>query len=213
MQSPFPPSGPKSAAGCLLYQIYIDEAESDDLELEKASDTTIMQLLEDILKLMEESQKENEELDSHKKRGGTSSVGLQVGERVEGNYYLEGTYYLAVVESVSEDGNEVVVKYDDDGSSESLTKEHVRLIIPPTASQTELGGPLSDEEAFSTENSDERCLMEAYELKAELAELKEKVGDKKSAASLYDDASNGAMSANKMKKATEWSLKAAELLE
>ena len=214
MVSPFPPAGPKAAAGCLLYQIYVDENQSDDLEGEKASAETFMHLLEDILKLMEESQQEKEELESHRKRGGgTHSVGFQVGDRVEGNYCLEGTYYEAVVESVSEDGNEVVVKYDDDGSSETLTKEHVRLIIPPTASQTDLGGPLSDEEALGMENGDEKCLMEIYELKAELAEIKEQRGDKEAAAALYDEASNDAMNANKMKKATEWSLKAAELLE
>ena len=34
--------------------------------------------------------------------------------------------------------------YDDDGSTENLTKENVRLIIPPNATQTALGGPLSD---------------------------------------------------------------------
>jgi elongation factor 2 kinase len=213
MDSPFPPTGPKAAAGCLLYQIYLDESENDDLEAEKASDTTIMHLIEDILKLMAESKGEEEDLDRHKKLEVKGKRKFQTGDRVKGNYGLEGSYYPGVVESVSEDGGEVVVKYDDDGSTENLTTEHVRLIIPPTATQTALGGPLSDEEALGLQNTDEKFIVETYELKAELAELKEKVGDKQAAAELYEEASNDAMTANKMKKATEWSLKASELLE
>jgi hypothetical protein len=213
IQSPFPPAAPKAAAGCLLYQIYLDERESDDLEAEKASDTTIMHLLDDVLKLIAESKTEEEELDCHKKRIEVTGAGFQVGDRVQGNYYLEGNFYPGVVTSVSEDGIEFFVKYDDDGSIESLTKEHVRLSIPLTATQTALGGPLSDEEALGIENSDEKCLVETYELRAELAELKERVGDKQSAAALYEEASNEAMAANKMKKATELSLKASELIE
>jgi elongation factor 2 kinase len=213
MESPFPPAAPKAAAGCLLYHIYLDERESDDIEAEIASDTTIMHLLDDALKLIAESKTEEEELDCHKKRTAVTGAGFQVGDRVQGNYYLEGTFYPGVVESVSEDGTEFFVKYDDDGSTESLTKEHVMLSIPLTAAQTALGGPLSDEEALGTENSDEKCLVETYELRAELAELKERVGDKQSAAALYEEASNEAMAANKMKKATELSLKASELTE
>ena len=76
-----------------------------------------------------------------------------------------------------------------------------------------MGGPLSDEEALGIENSDEKVVMEAYQLKAELAELVAKSGDKKTAASLYEEASSEAMEANKMRAATDWSLKAAELSE
>ena len=213
MQSKFPPAAPKVAAGCLLYQIYLDTAGSDILGPEAVSGTTFMQLLEDILTLMAESHKERQEIDSHRKRAGVSAVGFHIGDRVEGNYCLEGTYYPGVVESVSADGHCVVVKYDDDGSTESLTREHVRLVVPPTATQTDLGGPLSDEEALGMVNSDEKFSIEPYELRAELARLKAKVGDKKTAAALYEVASNEAMTAGKMKKASEWSLRAAELLE
>jgi hypothetical protein len=114
---------------------------------------------------------------------------------------------------VSEDGQEVVIRYDDDGSTESLTLENIRLVIPPTATQTALGGPLSDKEALGSENSDEKCLTEKYELKAELAELNLKLESKEAAAALFEEASNEAMTAGKMKKASEWSLKAAELME
>jgi elongation factor 2 kinase len=212
MESPYPPSAPKAAAGCFLYQIYLDEHESDDLEAEKVTDTALMHLLEDILKLMAEAQHENTAADGHKQRN-AASTSFMAGDRVEGNYFMEGTYYAGVVESVSEDGSEIVVKYDDDGSSENLTKENVTLIIPPNATQTALGGPLSDEEALGSENTDEKCMMEVYELRGELAELKEKAGEKETAAALYEKASNEAMNAGKMKKATEWSLKAAELMD
>ena len=53
----------------------------------------------------------------------------------------------------------------------------------------------------------------AYELMSELAELKVEVGDKEAASSYYQEAADGAMSDGKMKTATEWSLKAAELQE
>jgi elongation factor 2 kinase len=214
MESPFPPAAPKAAAGCFLYQVYLDERESDDLEEEKASDATIMQLIEDILKLIDESAAEKKELESHKTQLSTRDESrFHPGDRAEGNYFLEGTYYSGVIEAVSEDGNDIAIKYDDDGSTETLTPEHVRLLVPPAATQTVLGGPLSDEEALGAENSDERFLVEIYELKAELGELKAVAGDKEAAAALIEDASNDAMLANKMKKATELSLRASELLE
>jgi hypothetical protein len=50
-------------------------------------------------------------------------------------------------------------------------------------------------------------------LKAELAELKEKLGDFADASRLYEEAADGAMTAGQMKNATQWSLKAAELQE
>lgn len=129
-----------------------------------------------------------------------------------GNYFLEGTYYPGTVNSISEDGSQIAVVWDDDGSAETLTKENVRLILPPTATQTHLGGPLTDEEAFG-ENSDEKITIEAYQLKAELAELIAKCGDNVGASALFEEASSEAMEAGKMSTATEWSLKASELLE
>ena len=202
MESPYPPASPKAAAGCLLYQILLDEGDT--------SDQTIMTLLDDTINLLEESQKEEKEKEHHKKREKGTRRYI-VGDRVEANYALEGTFYPGDVVEVSEDGSTVVVQYDDDGSTESLTLENVKLIVPPNATQTNLGGPLSDEEALGVENSDENCLMEAYELKAELAEYKSKVGDNTTASRLYEEAADSAMTAGKMKKATEWSLKASEL--
>ncbi len=214
MESPFGPAAPKAAAGCLLYQIHLDERDSDNLEEEKASHATIMQLIEDIIQLMDQSASEKAELQQHEKRASTRGERrFQPGDRAEGNYCLEGVYYPGVIDSVSEDGSSVNISYDDDGSMEKLTLEHVRLIIPPTATQTVLGGPLSDDEALGSDNSDEKFLVEIYDLKAELGELKAVVGDKAASAALLDEASNGAMMAGKMQKATEWSLKASELLE
>jgi elongation factor 2 kinase len=222
MESPFPPAAPKAAAGCLLYQIYLDELETGDYfededdgfgDIRPVSDTTLIHVLEDIIKLVETSQREKEHAEVHKKGREKAGGQFSVGDKVEGNYCLEGNYYSGIVDSVSEDGTHVIVMYDDDGSTECLTLEHVRIITPPQASQTALGGPLSDEKAFGSENSDEKCLTDKFELKAELAEIKLKLGYKQAAAVLFEEASNEAMSANKMKKASEWSLKAAELME
>jgi len=220
MESPYPPIEPKAAAGCLLYQIYVDEKESDgdDVDDEKKSadrpsDATLTQLLQDILQLLYESQREQEELKAHSDVARTSTaIGFQVGDRVNGNCLLEGTFYPGAIESVSDNGRDIVVRYDDDGSTETLTKENVRSRVPYSATQTALGGPLSDEEALGTENSDENCVIEVYELQADLAELKEKAGFREYAAILYEDASKEAMAANKMQKANNWSMKAAEML-
>jgi hypothetical protein len=53
--------------------------------------------------------------------------------------------------------------------------------------------------------------LEAYELKAELAELKERTGATAEASALYEAAADAAVAAGKMKTATQWSLKASEL--
>ena len=210
MDSPYPPSNPKAAAGCLLYQILLDDGD--------APDAGIASVLEDTIKLLEASTAEDEALKKHREKVGNGSGGaaagagsFHVGDRVEADFCLEGTYYPGVVEEVSDDGQTVVVKYDDDGSTESHTLDNVKLIVPPNATQTMLGGPLSDEDLFNPDNSDEKCLMEPYELKGELAEIKEKQGNKSQAAALYEEAADAAMTAGKMQKATAWSLKAAEL--
>jgi len=220
MGSKFPPAAPKAAAGCLLYQMYLDDRESQDyvegedtFGVKVVSDITLAQLLEDILKLMDESDKESTEAKEHTSAKEQAARQFKVGDKVEGNFALEGSFYPGVVSAISEDGTEVEICYDDDGSKEMLTLENVRLVIPPTATQTVMGGPLSDEEALGSENTDEKCVVEGYELKGELAALKLKLGAKDVAATLYEEASNDAMNAGKMKKASEWSLKAAGLME
>mmetsp|Transcript_12989 Transcript_12989/g.30753 ORF Transcript_12989/g.30753 Transcript_12989/m.30753 type:complete len:750 (-) Transcript_12989:61-2310(-) len=220
IESKYPPAAPKAAAGCLLYQMYLDDRESQDyvegedtFGVEIVSDITLAHLLEDILKLIEETNKETAEAAQHTNVKEEAARQFKVGDRVEGNFAMEGSFYPGEVTAISEDGKEVEICYDDDGSKESLTLENVRLIIPPTATQTVMGGPLSDEEALGSENTDEKCVVETYELKGELAALKLKLGSKEAAAALFEEASNDAMNAGKMKKASEWSLKAAELME
>lgn len=234
VESEHPPAAPKVAAGCILYQIYLDEASEvatgtidegnedgdDPASSSKVPDLVLIHLLERTLGLMADTNTEQEEKERHKKRSATSLRSFQVGDRVEGNYFLEGTYYPGTVESVSADGKLITIRYDEEdgseeeGETESLTVENIRLKIPPTATQTDLGGPLSDEEALGMENSDEKVSMEVYQLRAELAELVATSGnDMERAAALYEEASNEAMEAGKMRTATEYSLKASELLE
>jgi elongation factor 2 kinase len=230
MECQFPPTAPKVAAGCILYQIYLDEktdfspigdsSDPDEADEQRqishrmVPDQVLINLLTDILDLISTAQSEKEEKERHtKERKGTNSRVFLVGDRVQGNYCLEGNFYPGTVDSVSEDGYLITVRYDDDGSTETLSRENVRLTVPPTATQTDLGGPLSDEEALGMENSDEKISMEAYQLRAELAELLAKNGDNERASALYEEASSEAMEAGKMKTATLWSLKASELLE
>merc|ERR1712194_471159 len=121
---------------------------------------------------------------------------------------MEGTYYpgtvLEVTTKENADGEPqfwITVQYDDDGSSESLPRDHVQMLIPPTATQTAMGGPLSDEEAFggAGDEQDDEIAIKAYELMSELAELKIEAGDKAAASEYYQEAADGAMGDGKMK--------------
>jgi elongation factor 2 kinase len=206
MVSPDPPTKPKVAAGCLLFQILQDESHFGVNG--GVSDTELVQVLQDTLQLFDEMEKEDIDASKHKssiKRG----TGLQVGDRVEADYALEGTYYPAVVESIV--GEEVTVCYDDDGSTETLPERSVHLAVPLTAMQISLGSPLSDEEAFRTENTDNSFIFAKYEVKYDFAVLKEKAGESCNTSALYEEAADGAMANNKMKTVRQWSLKAAEL--
>ena len=137
--------------------------------------------------------------------------GFHVGDKVEGNYFMEGTFYPGVVLEVSDDGNSIVIQYDDDGSTETLTNENVRSLEPPPEILAAQTARLSDEEALGTHNTDEEQLFEDYELMAKLADLKAKTGESSSAAELFQEAADLAMNAGKMKTANEWSMRAAEL--
>ena len=225
MDSEFPPNVPKVAAGCILYQIYIDEnsiaregtnfedeTEQRFTEHTAVSDLVLINLLQDILDLIAASEEERNLNLEYNERTAIGSYSFQVGDKVEGNYALEGNYYSGIVESISENGAVVDVKYDDDESIESLSRDNIRMRIPPTATQDDFGGPLVDEVAGFAECADDIVTMESYQLKADLAKLIAKSGDKSEAAKLYDEAAHGAMEAGKMKTATEWSLIAAELL-
>jgi elongation factor 2 kinase len=201
------PSKPKAAAGCLLFQLLHDEVA---LQEGNTSSEFIMQVVEDTLELLVVTEKEAEDVKIHNSRL-ERGAGMYVGDKVEANYAMEGTLYSAVVVAVSEDGESITVAYDDDGSEETHTKENVKVLIASTATQTAEGAPLSDEEAFGSEAGDDKFLLSLYESKAELADLKEKVGDKSTASRLYEEAADGAMTDGKMQTATKWSIKAAEL--
>ena len=226
MDSGLPPYIPKAAAGCILYQIYIDE---DSLAREEPNneedsdefcpgeghspvpDLVLINLLEDILQYITLS---DEELQSNKRYNERvkDSPTFKIGDKIQGNYCMEGNYYSGIVELLSESGDIVTIRYDDDGSTESLSIDNVRMVTPPTATTHILGGPLTDEEAgFGT--SDGVVMIEQYQLKADLAELLVKKGENERAAILYDEAANGAIEDGKMKTATEWSLLASSLLQ
>ncbi|GAX25257.1 elongation factor 2 kinase [Fistulifera solaris] len=212
MNSPYTPSSPKAAAGCLLIQILRDE--SSLIGEQSCSDEMMEQILADTVNLINSATEEKDEATRHKTRSLRLSTQptFNTGDRVEGNYSLEGTYYSGTVQSVADDGNSITVCYDDDGSLETLGKNHVRLLIPPTATQTTLGGPLSDEEAFGGEGEDDdKFAIETYDLLADLAQVKERLGKVDEASRLYALAADEAVNAGKMKVASEWSLKAAEL--
>lgn len=205
MDSENPPTKPKVAAGCLLFQILHDEYQMGE---STTCDKEMMGVLEDTLKLVDSLEQEDNEVKQHK-RAAERGFELHAGDRVEANFESEGTFYEAIVETVT--GDLVTVRYEDD-SSEELPMGQVRLLVPPTATQTSLGGPLSDAEAFGTDQSDDDFLIEQYELKFDLAEIKERSGSLKEASTLYEEAAGAALEAGKMKAATKWSLKASELL-
>ena len=184
-----------------MFQILHDEG--------TASPITMMAVLEDTLALQAEAEREAEAIANHKAR--EARGGVHVGDKVEANYALEGTYYPGIIVEVSSDGKSLSVKYDDDDSVEILALEHVRHLVPPNVVPGDTSCALSDAEALGGENMDEKCILETYAMKAELADLKAAVGEKATAAQLYQEAAEGAMEDGKMQTATKWSLRATEL--
>mmetsp|Transcript_10173 Transcript_10173/g.18271 ORF Transcript_10173/g.18271 Transcript_10173/m.18271 type:complete len:492 (-) Transcript_10173:93-1568(-) len=197
-------AAPKVAAGCLLYQIIEDEGTAGDVEK--------IQILEETLSLMKLIVEEDEMMKEHKeKESRGKAAGFHVGDKAEGNYFMEGTFYPGVIVDVAEDGNSVVIQYDDDQSQETLTNENVRSLEPPPEILAALTHRLSDEEALGTVNTDEQCLFEDYDLMAKLAELKEKTDERSDATTLFQEAAELAMNAGKMTTANNWSMRAASL--
>jgi hypothetical protein len=197
-------AAPKVAAGCLLYQIVEDEGTAGDVEK--------MTILDDILRLMMLSVKEKEIIEEHEKKQSRGKADcFHVGDKVEGNYLMEGTFYPGIIMEISDDGNSVVILYDDDGSSESLSNENLRSLEPASEILAAQTSRLSDEQALGIVNTDEDCLFEDYDLMAKLAELKAKNGQLSDAAALYQEASLLALNRGKMKTANSWSQRAAEL--
>lgn len=205
MASERSPALPKAAAGCLLYQILEDE--------ETAGNVEKLTVLEETLNFLNLAEREQASVKEHAKnmqsRG--KSDGFRIGDIVEGNYFMEGTYYSARVIGVLDGGESVVIQYDDDGSSETLTTENVRSIELVSAEVlSHETSRLSDEEAFGVVNTDEIVLLD-YELMSKIGDLKEKTGDRQAASELFQQAAELAMNAGKMQTANNWSMRAAEL--
>eukprot|EP00956_Cyclotella_meneghiniana_P017644 scaffold28932_cov72-Cyclotella_meneghiniana.AAC.3 len=200
------PAASKVAAGCLLFQILEDEENSGEGVI---GDTEKIRVLEDTLLLIDTSRKESELMKEHAaKQSRGKAAGFKCGDKVEANYFMEGTFYPGVIIEVNEDGSNVVVQYEDDGSSEELTVENVRSMEPSSELSN---GPLSDEEALGQINHDEECLFEEFELMAKLAPLLEKIGRRTDAIELFHNAAEIAMNCGKMKTANDLSMHAAEL--
>jgi Alpha-kinase family len=206
-------------------------------------DGFVRRVLEDTAELYSQYHEEQRQVEVHRQvkgscttpqRGPTALASvLRAGDRVEANYALEGTYYSAVVTGMSDpvtdaapgsgptSSSVVTVQYDDDGSSEELPIDQVRIVVPIAATQTRLGGPrmdagdgcdTNDDEDFDDEELDCELLLQHYDLLAMLAQAQEHDGDVKAAAELYEQAASGAAEDGKMQMATAWSLKSSELL-
>lgn len=197
-------AAPKVAAGCLLYQIIEDEGTAGDVEK--------IHILEETLELMKLTIEEQNAMKEHaNKQPRGKADGFCAGDKVEGNYCMEGTFYSGVVVSVNEDGNSVVIQYDDDGSTETLSNENVRSLEPAPEILAAHTARLSDEQALGSHNTDEDFLLTDFDLMAKLAELKAKAGNVSEGAALFLEAADLAMSAGKMQAANTWSQRAAEL--
>lgn len=202
---------PKVAAGCLYYQILYDESQLQ-INTIPAVDSLMLKVLSDTLKLYQLMEKEQEAIMKHKQVLRRTTIGFQVGDHVQANYMLEGTYYPGIITDIVD--KQITVRYDYNGSVETLCQDDVRFLVPPTATQTTLGGPLSDEDAYSScnaqDNADDSFILQKYELLYELSEIQARVGEYEEAAELCEEASKLAMKDGQMKKAAEWSLKAME---
>ena len=197
-------AAPKVAAGCLLIQIIEDEGSAGDIEK--------MNILEETLRLMKQSIEEEHIMKDHSsKQSRGKAEGFHVGDKVEGNYFMEGTFYSGVIVELNEDEGSIVIQYDDDESTETLTHENVRSLEPPSEILAAQTARLSDEQALGTHNTDEEENFDDYDLMAKLAELKAKNGQNSDAAQLFHEAAELALNFGKMKTANQWSMRAAEL--
>lgn len=191
----------RAAAGCILLQILQEE--------EGTTDVTLQNFMEETLDLIVLAEKEEQVVKAHKEQQERGGV-LCIGDCVEANYCMEGTFYPGVVISI--DNDSCTVQYNDDGSSETLPLNEVRPLSLPCATQRILSDDcLTDAEALGLINEDEDCLLEKFVLQAELAEIKARLGFAKEAAILYEQAAEGAMNAGKMMTASQCSQKAAIL--
>jgi elongation factor 2 kinase len=209
MTSPyFPPSQPKVAAGCLLYQILQDEnrnsVRSSENDTVDNNTIEIKLVIQDILQYMNDMEQEEksdvQQRETKMKAMGDSNntihsnpIPISIGDHVEANYALEGTYYPAIVVDVvaatsndadADDNNDVVhdeehqlvfytVRYEDDDSSETLSSHHVRSRVPLTATATSFGEPISDHRDVRHDAySEDSCVtMKQYELQYKLATI------------------------------------------
>ncbi len=195
-------AAPRIAAGCLLFHIIEDEGVAVDVEK--------MRVLEDTLAMMKISENKADCVNA----SNPSNVDmLTPGEKVKGNYCMEGTFYSGVVVEVCDYGNSVVIQYDDDGTTEKLSLDNVRSCEPVPKQIAGGTARLSDDEALGIVNTDEQCLFEDYDLMAKLAELLANAGHLTKASVLYQEAADFAMDAGKMKTANTWSSLAADLEE
>jgi elongation factor 2 kinase len=185
-------------------------------------------VLSETLDLYEQYRNEQQQLDAHRKvlnrsevasaswassssegfspsaEPAAAAVPFHIGDRVEANYALEGTFYPAKVartpENIEEamdialDSLRITVQYDDDGSSEDLPVHQVRHWIPPTATQTRSGGPLlpvsGDGAAFGSsveDDADCELLLRYCEVQALLAEALEHEASADGGARTYRD--------------------------
>ena len=66
------------------------------------------------------------EVGSHVRKEVAERLGKKfaVGERVQGNWHMKGTYYSGVVTATSP--GSITIQYDDDGSFEALPIDSVR---------------------------------------------------------------------------------------
>jgi hypothetical protein len=53
---------------------------------------------------------------------------LHVGDKVEGNWHMEGVYYPGIIVEITNDDYSVIVRYDDNGSFETLSTDNVRRV-------------------------------------------------------------------------------------
>ena len=239
----------RAAAACLLLQILQHETET-------TTPVTMQNLMEETLELVQQAHAQDQELKLHMERlhqqqpsteneeapadssaSSSSPPALQVGDRAEGNYCMEGTFYPGTVTAIHEETGvvQVTIQYDDDGSEEILASDAVRPLlsslvkaaIAATTSRrsqyaqqqqqqqgggTVTPGYMDELQALGLINEDENCLMDLHTLQADLAHLKAQLGYPQEAAQLYEAAAEGALTAGKMKTASEYSLRAAELL-
>jgi len=200
MESKYPPTSVRCAAGCLLLQIMNKQTNHTESE--------IISMTEHVVDLFDAKEKEETEILVERKtleRGGK----FHPGDRVMTSSSNSKSVHDGVITGVSDEGSNLHVHFDE----EKLEEEHVIDLNHSSICLDVLEdfSARSDSYSYSGNCDEEICCEKSYRLKARLAEYKAKENDVAAAFILFQEASQAAYDDGLIDAGDSWKKCAAAL--